>query len=439
MRPSATDREIAHLAIPALGALVAEPLYVLADTAVVGNIGTAELAGVALAGQALLTFHAMMIFLAYGTTAAVARLLGAGRERDAALQAVQSLWIATGAGVVGAAVLWGATDPVITLLGGSGDDADTIAGFASTYLRISVFGLPAMLIMLAAVGYLRGLQDTVRPLVVAVATAIANLVLELVLVFGLGYGVGASALSTVLAQWAGALVMLVWVGAAVRRHDVSIRPQFGLIARQAVVAGDLFLRTAALRGSFTIAVAAAARIGTVELAAHEIVFQLWFTVALALDAVAIAGQALMGRFLGAGDVVGARRVGNRMLAWGLVTGAVFTVVLLVLRPVLPEVFSDDPAVVALAGFLMVHLALMQPINGLVFTLDGILIGAGDMRFLAWAMIGAAALFVPLALAVPALDAGIGWLWGAIWVLMVARAVALSLRYRSDTWLVTGAA
>ncbi len=404
----------------------------------VGNIGTAELAGVALAGQALLTFHAMMIFLAYGTTAAVARLLGAGRERDAAEQAVQSLWIGTGAGVMGAILLWFWTDPIIALLGGSGDDAEVIAGFARTYLRISVFGLPAMLIMLAAVGYLRGLQDTVRPLIVAIATAAANLVLELVLVFGFGYGVGASALSTVAAQWSGALVMVVWVARAVRRHRVSVAPRWALIRAQAVVAGDLFLRTAALRGSFTVAVAAAARIGTVDLAAHEIAFQLWFTMALALDAVAIAGQALMGRFLGADDVVGARRVGNRMVGWGLVTGATFTVLLLALRTLLPDVFSDDPAVVALAGFLMIHLALMQPINGLVFTLDGILIGAGDMRFLAWAMIGAAALFVPLALAVPALDAGIGWLWGAIWVLMISRAIVLWIRYRSDTWLVTGA-
>jgi putative MATE family efflux protein len=437
LRPTPTDREIARLAVPALGALVAEPLYVLADTAVVGNIGTAELAGVALAGQTLLTFHAMMIFLAYGTTAAVARLLGAGMERDAALQAVQSLWIAATAGVAGAVLLWVTTDPIITLLGGGGEDSDAIAGFASTYLRISLFGLPAMLIMLAAVGYLRGLQDTVRPLIVAVATAVANLVLELVLVFGFGYGVGASALSTVVAQWSGALVMLAWVAKAVRSHGVSVRPHWGLIARQAVVAGDLFLRTAALRGSFTVAVAAAARIGTVDLAAHEIVFQLWFTVALALDAVAIAGQALMGRFLGAGDVVGARRVGNRMLGWGLVTGSAFTLLLLALRPVLPDLFSNDPEVIALAGFLMIHLALMQPINGLVFTLDGILIGAGDMRFLAWAMVGAAALFVPLALAVPALDAGIGWLWGAIWLLMIARALALWLRYRGDAWLVTG--
>lgn len=429
-----TDREITRLAVPALGALVAEPLYVLADTAVVGHLGTPELGGLAVAGQTLLTFHAVMIFLAYGTTAAVSRLLGAGREREAAVHAVQGMWIALGAGVVGGAVLWIVTDPLLELLGAGGE----ILEHGRTYLRVSLFGLPAMLMILAAVGYLRGMQDTMRPLVVALATAVVNLVLELVLIFGFGFGIGASALSTVVAQWAGAAVFAVWVGGAVAGHDVSFAPSPALLRRQLTVAGDLFVRTAALRGSFTVGVAAAARIGPTDLAAHEITFQLWSFVALALDAIAIAGQAMIGRFLGAGDLVGARRVGDRMVRWGLVAGLVATVVILLSRPALPHLFSGDDAVIALTAFLIVHLALMQPVNGVVFALDGILIGAGDMRFLAWAMIGAAAVFVPLALSVPALDLGVGWLWGAIWALMLARAAVLLLRFRSDAWLVAGA-
>ncbi len=430
-----TDRDITRLAVPALGALVAEPLYVLADTAVVGHLGTPQLAGLSLAGQALLTFHAIMIFLAYGTTAAVARLLGAGDHREAARQAVQSMWLALAAGVAGAGLLYVLTDPILELLGGQGPVLDN----ARIYLRVSLPGLPAMLLTLACVGYLRGLQDTVRPLVVALITAILNLVLELVLIYGFDQGIGASALATVVAQWLGAGLYLWWVAGAVRAHGVSLAPELSSVRRQVVVAGDLFVRTAALRGSFTVAVAAAARVGDPDLAAHEITFQLFFLMALALDAVAIAGQAMMGRFLGAGDAGGARRVGDRMVQWGLATGAVAGLVVLTTRQWLPDVFSDDPAVTSLTSFLLIHLALLGPLAGLVFALDGILIGAGDMRFLAWAMTGAAMIFVPLVLAVPALDLGIGWVWGAIWVLMAARAAALVWRFRGDAWLVTGAA
>ena len=434
LRWTDTDREIARLAVPALGALVAEPLYILADTAVVGHLGTSQLGGLALASQALLSVHALSIFLAYGTTAAVSRLLGADRRGEAAYQAIQSIWLALGIGIVGGVALWVAADPILELLGGEGD----VLTNARVYLQVSLPGLPAMLISLACVGYLRGLQDTVRPLIVAVVTAVGNLVLELVLIYGFDQGIGASALSTVVAQWVGALLYLHWVRQAVEEHDVRLRPDPATLRRQLVVAGDLFLRTAALRASFTVAVAAAARLGDTELAAHEIAFQLWFLVALSLDAVAIAGQAIVGRHLGAGDIAETRRVANRMVQWGVATGAAACVILLAARPWLPDIFSGDDAVVSLAGFLILHLALLGPVSGVVFTLDGILIGAGDMRFLAIAMTGAAAVFIPAVLAVPALDWGIGWVWGAIWLLMIARVVPLALRFRSDVWLRPGA-
>lgn len=238
-----TDTEIARLALPALGALVAEPLYILADTAVVGHLGTPELAGLALAGQALLTFHAVMIFLAYGTTAAVSRLMGAGDRAEAARQAVQSMWIALATGVVGMVLLYVFTDPILRVLGAEGTTLDN----ARIYLRVSLPGIPAMLLSLACVGYLRGLQDTVRPLIVAVVTALGNLVLELVLIFVFDQGIGASALSTVIAQWVGALLYVRWVLAPLREFGVSLAPDWGAIRSQATVAGDLFLRTAALR------------------------------------------------------------------------------------------------------------------------------------------------------------------------------------------------
>ena len=432
---SDTDKEIARLAIPALGALIAEPLYVLADTAVVGHLGTNELGGLALASQVLLSFHSIMIFLAYGTTASVSRLLGAGQHREAAEQAVQGIWLALGVGLVGIGLLYVTTDPLLQLLGGEGEVLEN----ARVYLRVSLPGLPAMLAALACVGYLRGIQDTVRPLVVALLTAAANLVLELVLIYGFGQGIGASALATVIAQWSGAILLMGWVAKAVRQHGADLAPTKRGIKGQAVVAGDLFIRTAALRGSFVVAAATAARLGVVDLGAHEITFQIWSFIALALDAVAIAGQAITGRLHGAGDVRGTRTVANRMLWWGLITGIVAGAIVLVARPWIPDIFSEDPAVVALTGFLLIHLALMQPLNGVVFALDGILIGAGDMRFLAWAMAGAAVMFVPCAILVATLSLGIGWLWGAIWALIISRAVVLLWRFSRDDWLVAGKA
>lgn len=433
------DREIGRLAIPALGALIAEPLYVLADTAVVGNLlGTDALAGLAVAGQTLLTVHAIMIFLAYGTTAAVSRLLGAGEMKRAAHQAVQGLWLAAAAGVLLALVMWWFADPILSLLGETDDgNAEAVLVQARRYLLVSLWGIPASLLVLSGVGYLRGLQDTKRPLIVAIATAVFNLVLELILIVGFDLAIGASAFATVVAQWLGAAAYLLWIGRDVLGHGVRLIPDPREIARLVRVGGSLFIRTVALRGSFTVSVAAASRISTEALAAHEIAFQFFIFTALILDAVAIAGQSMMGRFLGANDAAGARAAADRVVRWGVLVGVVALVVFGVGAPFLPELFTNDAAVASLAVGAMIHLALMQPLGGLVFALDGVLIGAGDMTFLAWAMAIAAAVFIPLALLVPALNLGLGWLWGSIWVLMVVRAAGLVWRYRTDQWLALG--
>lgn len=432
---AADDREILRLALPALGALTAEPLYVLADTAVVGHLGTPELAGLALASTILLVGHAVFIFLAYGTTAAVARLLGAGEHRQAAHQAVQSVWLALIVGI-GVAVMGIATaSGLIDLVGG--DDPE-VKAHALTYLRISLLGFPALLVTLAGVGYLRGLQDTRRPFLVAIGSAGFNLVLELVLIFGFGFGIGASALSTVVAQWLAAAAYLVWIRDAVALHSVGMGPDPAVIGRLAVTGLDLFLRTAALRGGLTITTAVAARIGTDELAAHQIAFEIWNVLALALDAIAIAGQALIGRALGAGDAVRSRQLAHRMIQWGLVAGIGLGLLVAVLSPVLPLIFTNDESVQELAVFLLLIVAAAQPVNGVVFALDGILIGAGDLRFLAWAMLLASIVLVGAGLSVLALDAGIGWLWAGLHAWMITRLVSLLARYRTDRWLVTGA-
>ena len=254
------DREIARLAIPAFGALIAEPLYVLADTAVVGHVGTDQLAGLAVASSALLTGYAAFIFLAYGTTAAVSRLLGAGRDGEAAHQAVQGLWLAAVIGLAVTVVVGGAAVPIVSLLGAAG----AVRTNAVVYLRISALGTTFQLLTFAGTGYLRGLQDTRTPLLVAVGTAVGNLVLELVLINGLGYGIGASALSTVLAQAVGAIVYVRLITRATSRLGAALRPDWSAIRRLGRVGGDLLLRTLALRGSLTLFTAVAARVGTVD-------------------------------------------------------------------------------------------------------------------------------------------------------------------------------
>jgi putative MATE family efflux protein len=429
------DREIARLALPAFGALIAEPLYVLTDTAIVGHLGTPQLGGLAVASTILLTLYAVFIFLAYGTTAAVSRLLGAGDEREAAHQAVQSLWLAAliGLGVVATGLA--AAEPLVGLMGAEG----AVRENALVYLRISLLGVPAMLVVLAGTGYLRGLQDTRTPLVVAVTAAGVNLVVEVALIYGLDQGIGASALATVVAQTLAAAVYLSRIGRAVAALGVGLRPHAPSLRRLGAVGRDLLVRTAALRAALVVATAVATRLGTVEVAAHQVAFEIWSFLALGLDAIAIAGQAMVGRALGAGDGGAARAAGRRMIEWGVALGATAAGAVLALRTVLPHLFSGDAAVVGLAAFLLVWVAVLQPVNAVAFVLDGILIGAGDMRFLAWAMAGAAAVFVPAAVTVAALGAGIGWLWAAIALLMAVRAGTLLARFAGDRWIVLGAA
>ena len=429
------DREILRLAWPALGALTAEPLYVLADTAVVGHLGTPELGGLAIASSLLLIGHALFIFLAYGTTGAVARLLGAGEDRRAAHQAVQSVWLAL---LVGLGLMVGGISGAEWLVDAlAGGDAEVRAN-ALVYLRISLLGFPALLVTLAGVGYLRGLQDTRRPFMVALGSAVFNLVLELVLIFGFGFGIGASALSTVLAQWLAAAAYIVWIRRAVAVHGVGLRPDLGVIGKLAIAGFDLFIRTAALQGGLTVTIAVAARIGTDDLAAHQITFEVWSVLALTLDAVAIAGQALIGRALGAGDAVRSRQLARRMLEWGLGAGMALGVLVLLMTPWLPSVFTDDEAVRTLTVFLLLLTAAAQPTNGIVFALDGILIGAGDLRFLAWSMVLASSVLATFGVLVLASDAGIGWLWAGIHAWMIVRLIVLSWRFVNDGWLVTGA-
>ncbi len=321
------DREIVRLAVPALGALVAEPLFVLADTAIVGHLGTAQLAGLAAAATVLTTLVSLCIFLAYATTAAVARQLGAGDVPAALKQGIDGVWLALLLGISLALLGFPTARPLLRALGVSAD----VLPYAVTYLTISLLGVPAMLMVLAGTGVLRGLQDTRTPLVVAATAAVGNLLLNVVFVYGFGWGIAGSAWGTVIAQTGAALAYLVVVRRGAKRHDVSIRPdRLGVLA--STRAGvPLFVRTLSLRAVLVVAVAVAARLGDPELAAYQVSFALWTLLALALDALAIAGQAIVGRLLGAGAVADTRATTHRLLLWGVGAGIVGAVVVLAAR------------------------------------------------------------------------------------------------------------
>ncbi len=428
------DGDIARLAVPALGTLVAEPLYVLVDTAIVGRLGTDQLAGLALASTVLLTAHALLIFLAYGTTSTVARLMGAGRESDAARQSVQGLWLAVLLGTAAAVTIAMTREPILDLLGGQGQARRE----ALIYLDISLIGLPFMMLVLAGSGAFNGRQDTRTPLLIAVAGAVLNLVVELILIPGLGYGIGASALSTVVAQ---ILTGTVFVAAVVRwgrSQPAALGLHWPSIRRLTAAGRPLIVRAVALRGSFTLSAAVAARIGVAELAAYQIGIQIWATLALALDAVAIAGQALTGKWLGAGNADRARGAARRMIEIDIAVGAVAGLAVLLFRDELARAFSPDPAVIAATAAVLIWVAVTQPLNGYVFALDGILIGAGDLRYLGRTMAVTAVVFTLLALVLMWTEQGLNRLWAALVLFMTLRAVALWARWRTDRWIVLGA-
>ncbi len=414
---------------------MAQPIYVLTDTAIVGHLGTDRLAGLAVASAILLSVSALVTFLAYGTTGTVGRHLGAGDQAGAAVQGVQGLWLATGLGVLIAGTLALSSESLIGLF----HVTSTVAGHARTYLLISLVGLPSVLIVMAGTGYLRGLQDTRTPLVVALGTAVLNLVAELFLVYVLDLDIAGSAWSTVLAETVGGAVYVTVILRAVLRLGVSIGPDPRELMRSLRRGLNLLVRTTALRGSFVVAALLASRLGTVPLAGHEIATQVWTLLALALDAVAIAGQALVARHLGAGRRDLARGAGRRMIELAVVVGSGAAVAVLIAARPLAQVFTNDPAVVSMTSFLLVWVAVMQPIGAHVFALDGILIGAGDLAFLARAMAAAAAVFIAAGVITVALGLGIGWLWAALTLFMVVRSVTLHFRFRQDVWLVTGTA
>ena len=433
------DRDILRLAVPALGALVAEPIFLLADSAMVGHLGVTPLAGLGIASAVLQTIVGLMVFLAYSTTPAVARRLGAGDERGAVAAGVDGCWLALALGIVLAVGGWFAAPGLVALFGAD----PAVSAAATTYLGLSMLGLPAMLLVFAATGLLRGLQDTRTPLAVAVGGFAVNIVLNFAFIYGLGLGIAGSAIGTVAAQWAMVVVYLVIVVRHARRVGAPLLPHHTGLTSTARSGGWLFVRTASLRAAMLLAVFTATRLGPDELAAFQVTMTVFATVAFALDALAIAAQALIGKGLGAGELETVRAVLRRCLQWGVGAGVVLGAVVVATSPFAAALFTSDPSVAQLLPVALAIIGIGAPLGGYVFVLDGVLIGAGDARYLALTGIVNVAVFVPMALAVGVWGghdaAGLAWLTAAFaFGYIGARAVTLGLRARTTRWMRPGA-
>jgi putative MATE family efflux protein len=420
--------------VPAFGALIAEPLFLLADSAIVGRLGTAPLGSLGVAAQALTSLVNVSIFLAYGTTAAVARQLGAGNRQAAIRQGIDGLWLAGAIGVAVLAIGLPLARPIVTAFGAS---AAVTAG-AVTYLRISLLGAPGMLAVLAGTGILRGLQNTRTPLLISVTANVVNVALNATFVLGLRWGIAGSAWGTVIAQNAAAAAYLAMVAAGARSAGVRLGPDLPGLKAAARSGAALVIRTLALQVVLIAATAIAAHDGNAAIAAHQVAYRIWTLLAFALDAIAIAGQAITGKYLGAGDVPGTRAATNRMIGWGIGCGGVFGLVTLAASPFLPALFAAAPPVAHLLTTVLLIVAASQPVAGVVFVLDGVLIGAGDQDYLALAGLVSTAVFCVAAAAAVTSGAGLPGLWFALMAWLAARFVTLTWRARGSRWLVTGA-
>lgn len=432
------DRSIAALAVPALGALIAEPMFLIVDSALVGHLGAAPLAGLAVASAILQTAVGLMIFLAYATTPLVARRRGAGDLRGAVQAGVDGIWLAFGIGAVLGLALWLAGPSLVGVFGAGADPTEQ----ARLYLTISCLGLPAMLLVFAASGMLRGLQDTKTPLVVATIGFATNALLNWLFIYGFAWGIAGSAWGTVAAQWGMALVYVGVVLRHSRAHGASLLPQRDGLSQVGRTGGWFFVRTIGLRAAMLATVATATAHGTIATAGYQLVFTVFSTAAFALDALAIAAQALIGEALGARDAERVRAVMRRSIFWGFVFGAAVGLLLVATSAVFGRVFTDDTAVLAILPPALVVLGCSMPLCAFVFVLDGVLMGANDARYLAWTSLVNLAVYLPALWllgrwTVEAGPALVALTAGFAIVFMLARAATLGLRARGGAWIRLG--
>ena len=424
------DREILRLALPTLAALVAEPLFLLVDTALVGHLGSVPLAGLGIASVVLQTAVGVLVFLAYATTPTVARLLGSGNRRAAVRAGVDGAWLAL---AVGAALLVVGVVFAPAAVAAFGVAPD-VSAEAVRYLAISVWGLPAMLFVFAATGLLRGLQDTRTPLAIVAVGFAANAALNALFIYGFGWGISGSAAGTVIAQVGMAVLFAVSVRREARATGARLRPGFAGLTLAAASGGWLLLRTVSLRAAMLATVFAATRLGVTGLATLQVALAVFSLLAFVLDSLAIAGQAMVGHGLGAAQPDRVRLVTGRLVRFGVLAGLLIGVLVAAVSPVLGKVFTSDEAVLRSLWPVLLVMAAGVPLAGFVFVLDGVLIGAGDGRYLALSGILTLSVYLPV-LWWSAHLTGVLALWITFGLGYIGlRALALGLRVRGSRWL-----
>ncbi|HEX8306683.1 MAG TPA: MATE family efflux transporter [Jatrophihabitans sp.] len=424
-------RRIVSLAASAFVVLAAEPLFVLVDTAVVGHLGRVPLAALGAAGTVMTVLAVLGSTLEYGTTGRAARYYGAGRREAAVNEGVQASWLALAIGLLAVLVGQLVARPVVqAVTGGAGPVADA----ATEWLRVAILGLPGILIVLAGNGWLRGVQDTRTPVRIVVVANVLSALASPLLVYPAGLGLTGSAIANVLAQWVGAALCL----RAIRAEGVPLAPAWPVMRAQLVVSRDLVIRALAFQAAYLTAAGAAGRMGAAQLAAHQIGLQLWQFIALLLDSFAIAAQALVGAALGGGAVAAAKSTAWRVSRYGLVAGVVFAVIMAAGWYLIPALFTSDAGVREQAHVLWPWLVAMMPVAGIVFALDGVLLGAGDNAFIRTiTVVSALGGFVPLCLLAVWLDWGLSGVWAGLAAFIGVRFVGMVWRTRSGRWLVVG--
>lgn len=427
-------RRILGLALPALGVLVAEPLYLLFDTAVVGRLGALALAGLAVGGLILTLVSTQLTFLSYGTTARAARMHGAGDGPGAVREGIQATWLALGIGTAIVVVMQVLAAPVTELIAGS----DDIASAALEWLRIGLFGAPLILVGMAGNGWMRGVQNTLRPLRFVVAGLLVSAVLCPLLVHGLAGAPRLELVGSAIANVAGQSVAAVLFIAALVREGESVAPEPTVMRKQLVLGRDLIARSLAFQACFVSAAAVASRFGAASVAAHQVVLQLWNFIALTLDSLAIAAQALVGAALGAGHAPEAKRLAWRITAWSTVFSLVLAAVFAAGHALIPQIFTADPEVLDQVGAAWWFFVAVMPLAGVAFALDGVLLGAGDAAFLRNATLGSAVVgFLPLIWMSLAFDWGLAGIWTGLFLFLALRTLSVVWRAASGKWAVVG--
>ncbi|MFT8593730.1 MAG: MATE family efflux transporter [Bifidobacterium sp.] len=436
MQRRSTLLHIATLAIPTFGQLIAEPAFILIDTAVIGHVGESALAGLSIGSTIILTTVGLCVFLAYGTTSQVARLIGAGRRREGLEAGVDGMWLALIVGVIVSIAIFLFSRQICSFMGAEGEVLDQ----AETYVNAIVFGLPGMLLVYAANGIFRGLQKVRITLIAAITGAVINTILDILFVIVLHWGILGSGIATLIAQWVMCIMLIAPAAVWVFKEGASWMPRVSGIASSASDGLPLFIRTLALRASLFMTVVAAARMGQQVLAAYQGVSATWNFALNVLDAIGISGQSLVATALGAGNRRETRRMVRASGAAGLWMGVASGCVMAIIGFTAAGMFSPDSHIQHLITVGMVVQAVFLPLCGWMWALDGILIGAEDYRYLAATCTLTSVIYVLALWGLTSLEWRsdvwrIAMLWAAINVFFIGiRAISNGIRARGDAWI-----